>query len=158
MARRKKKKSAYDKVDEYLTKVYTNTKGGGSFGGVSVLLNQIKLENKFHIPRKRVIEFLQSRDEYTLHRPATKKYDTEKVIVGGINDYHQADIIVLNSFIKQNDGYGYILCGIDCFTRYAWTVPMKTKAPSDVVPALELIYKGRDTPTTLVTDAGKEFT
>ena len=158
--RRKKgrAKPLVDPIDDYLTKLYTETSGGGSFGGVKPLLDEIKRENKYKIKRKRVEEFLSSRDEYTLHRPIINKFTTEKIVVGAINDYHQGDLIVLNSFSKDNDGYGYILCVIDCFSRFAWTVPMKTKTPAELIPALEKVYRNRDTPTTFVSDAGKEFT
>lgn len=151
-------KNAKDPVEQYLTSVYTDTKGGGSFGGVQNLLDQIHRETTHKISRKRVVEFLKSRDEYTLHRPANKKFKTEKVIVGAINDYHQADLMVLKAYARQNDGYVYILGVIDCFSRYAWAVPMKTKSPRDVVAALDKVYKNRDTPSILVTDAGAEFT
>jgi len=159
--RKKKKQNATtreDRIETYLNSVYTDTKGGGSFGGVQNLLDQIHRETKFKISRKRVLDFLNSRDEYTLHRPAVKKFKTQKVIVGAINDYHQMDIMVFKDYAKDNDGYGYILGVIDCFSRYAWTVPMKTKSPSDVLDALDKVYKNRDTPSKIVSDAGKEFT
>ena len=118
---RKKKKKGKSKdnekrdiTDEYLTSVYTDSKGGGAFGGVQNLLDQIHRETRVKISRKRVEEFLKSRDEYTLHRPAVKKFKTEKVIVGAINDYHQMDIMVFKAYANQNYGYTYILTVIDC--------------------------------------------
>lgn len=159
----KKKKSKIvnnetERVNKYLESVYTDTKGGGSFGGVQNLLDQVRRETKFKISRDKVEQFLKGRDEYTLHRPAIKKFETEKVIVGAINDYHQMDIMVMKAYAKQNDGNVYILGVIDCFSRYAWAAPMRTKSPKDVVNALDEIYKNIDTPSIIVSDAGKEFT
>jgi len=147
-----------DPIEKYLTELYNTPGGAGSFGGVKPLLDEIKREGKYDIGKKRVVEFLKGRDEYTLHKPARKVYPTHHILVGGPNDMHQGDLIDFNTISKHNDGYSYILTVIDCFTRFAWAVPIKDKVPATVVAALKIVYGGLDTPSNFVSDAGREFT
>ena len=147
-----------DTLKEYLTTVYNRPGGAGSFGGVKPLLDEVKREGRYAITKKRVTEFLKSRDEYTLHKPAKKVFPTHHIVVGAPNDMHQGDLIDFNNISKQNDGYSYILMVIDCFTRFAWAIPLKNKVPATVVEGLEIVYARRDTPSNFVSDAGREFT
>ncbi len=39
----------------------------------------------------------------------------------------QLDIFVLQKYINSNNGYSYILCIMDVFSRKAWVYPMKSK-------------------------------
>jgi L-rhamnose mutarotase len=63
---------------------------------------------------------------------------------------------------KENMGrsgkYKYILTVMDCFTRYAWAVPLRDKTGSTTKDALENIIKlSKRKPEKLWTDRGKEF-
>ena len=42
-----------------------------------------------------------------------------------------ADLMDMASISKYNDGYHYVLLAIDIFSRYVWTVPLKTKQGTD---------------------------
>ena len=147
-----------DKIKKYLTKIYTTPGGAGSFGGVKPLLDEVKRQGRYTLTKKRVTEFLKGRNEYTLHKPAKKVFPTHHILVGAPNDMHQGDLIDFNNLSKYNDGYSYILTVIDCFTRFAWAVPIENKGPRSIVKALEIVYAGRDTPSNFVSDAGREFT
>ncbi|KAK3925281.1 Putative uncharacterized transposon-derived protein, partial [Frankliniella fusca] len=35
---------------------------------------------------------------------------------------------MLRSLKKDNDGFSYILCVIDVFSKFAWAVPLKDKS------------------------------
>ncbi|KAL4092440.1 hypothetical protein QTP88_026941 [Uroleucon formosanum] len=59
-------------------------------------------------------------------------------------------------YSKQNKGYKYILCVIDCFTKFAWAIPLKSKTAKEVAYALSKILLKR-TPKLLQLDNGKEF-
>ena len=145
-------------VKEYLTHLYTEPGTAGSFGGVEPLLRSIKEEGKYDISREQLEHFLSSRDEYTLHKPVIHRYPTHHIIVGSPNDLHQADLVDMGrNSAKYNDGVVFLLTVIDCFTRMAFVQPLKSKKGPDIILALEMIYRNRDTPTTFVTDSGKEF-
>ena len=52
-----------------------------------------------------------------LHKPARRNNTRRIVNVYGKNDLWQADLMEMIPYSKQNKGYKYILCVIDCFTK-----------------------------------------
>lgn len=91
-----------------------------------------------------------------LHKPSRKNFTRRNVNVYGKNDLFQADLVEMISLSKYNKGYKYILCVIDCFTKYAWAVPLKSKTGIAVTRALTKIITVRK-PKLLQVDNGKEF-
>ena len=51
----------------------------------------------------------------------------KKVIVGGVNIQLQMDLVDMQQWSAENEGYRYILLAVDCFSRYAYSRPLKTK-------------------------------
>lgn len=93
---------------------------------------------------------------YELHKPARKNYTRRHVNVYNKNDLWQADLVEMIHYSKQNKGYKYILCVIDCFTKYAWAIPLKSKTGVEVSKAMSKILTTRS-PKLLQVDNGKEF-
>lgn len=62
-----------------------------------------------------------------LHRPARKNFQRRRVIVRGIDETWQADLVVMEAYSRQNKGYSYILTVIDIMSKFAWAVPLKDK-------------------------------
>jgi hypothetical protein len=62
-----------------------------------------------------------------LHKPARKNFPRRHVVLKGINDLYQADLIEVRQHSKQNKGYNYILTVINCFTKVADALPIKDK-------------------------------
>ena len=91
-----------------------------------------------------------------LHRPARKNYIRRRVNVYGKNDLWQADIVEMIPYARKNKGFKYILCIIDCFTKFAWAIPLKTKTGMEVGKAFKKILVNRS-PKLLQVDNGKEF-
>ena len=60
-----------------------------------------------------------------LHKPVTKKFKRAQVITTGIDDVWAADLADMQQFAEENDGYKYLLTVIDCFSRFAWAIPIK---------------------------------
>lgn len=146
-------------VEKYLINLYTDTSGSGSFGGVDTLYRLVKEQGVYNLTKNEIINFLSGRDEYTLHKPLYHNIKTAHIIIGGINDTHQMDLVDFGrEYAKQNDGIVYLLTVIDCFSKMAFVAPLKKKSGENIVNALNQIYEGKDTPTTVITDAGKEFT
>ena len=60
--------------------------------------------------------------------------------------------------IKNNKGYRYILVVIDNFSKFGWTIPLKSKYAQSITDAFPLIIKSpRRKPNLLETDDGKEY-
>lgn len=93
-----------------------------------------------------------------LHRAARRNYPRRSVIVCGIDDSWQADLIEMIPHAAVNKGYKYLLTVIDNFSKYAWARALKSKKAGDVSHAFEDILNtsGRR-PKNLQTDDGKEF-
>ena len=75
-------------------------------------------------------------------QPAAKR----QVVVRGKDEVWAADTLFMYArepeIAAQNDGYRFILVVIDCFTRYAWAVPMREQSnPSEAWAAMERIFR-----------------
>lgn len=93
-----------------------------------------------------------------LHRPARKKFIRCKVILKGIDDLWQADLVDMKAFSSKNENNKYILTVIDCFSKYAWAVPLKSKSSSVIINSFQKIFdESQRIPKNLQTDFGKEF-
>jgi transposase InsO family protein len=64
----------------------------------------------------------------------------------------------MTKYSKENKGFKYFLAVIDCFSKYAWTFPLKNKKPEGIIESFSKIFKesGRR-PLKLQTDEGTEF-
>ncbi len=60
---------------------------------------------------------------------------------------------------KENDTWksDFILTVIDCFSRFAQAVPLKSKKASDVLKGLQIAFEKMGIPKKMQTDDGKEF-
>lgn len=93
-----------------------------------------------------------------IHRAARKNFLRRSVLLKGIDDLWQADLIDIKKINRFNNGYNYILVVIDCFSKYAWAVPIKTKTKCEVSSAFAKILKeNHRCPVNLQTDMGTEF-
>ena len=59
---------------------------------------------------------------------------------------------------KFNNGFRFLLCVIDIFSKYAWVVPLKDKKGVSIVDAFQKILdKSRRKPNKIWVDKGSEF-
>lgn len=94
-----------------------------------------------------------------LHKPARKNFPRRRTIIKGLLDLYQADLIEFIPYERVNKGYRYVLIVINCFSKFAWARPLKTKTGTEVTSAFENILQSlkSDVPTNLQVDDGKEF-
>lgn len=94
-----------------------------------------------------------------LHKQARKNFVRRKVYVKSINDLWQADLVVMKPYARVNSGKQYILTVIDVLSKYAWSVPVRTKSGKDVTEGMKQILKEAhpQKPQNLHTDNGTEF-
>jgi len=72
-----------------------------------------------------------------LHRPSFKNFPRRKVIVNGINDLLQADLLKIRAYASSIKGYRYLLTVIDTFSKYGWGEAIKLKNAEKVTKAME---------------------
>ena len=133
-----------------LRSVYFDPTRVGSYGGVDAL------QRVTRVPRKMVTEWLSEQDAYTLHKPARRHFKRRRVIVGGLCQQWQADLVDLSNLKNDNDGMTFLLTVIDVFSKVAWCVPMKNKYATLLVAPLTTTF-ANDWPKTLQTEQGLEF-
>jgi transposase InsO family protein len=91
-----------------------------------------------------------------LLKPIRTKFKRRRVFVFNIDDIWSADLKDMQSFSKQNKGVKYLLTVIDLFSKYAYTIPLKSKNAEVVIEAFRTLFKTRR-PNKLWTDQGSEF-
>lgn len=93
-----------------------------------------------------------------IHKTARRNFLRRSVVLKSIDDLWQADLMDMQNLRKYNKGYNYILIVIDCFSKYAWTQPLKSKNKLDVAHAFErILLNTHRIPNNLQTDMGTEF-
>lgn len=93
-----------------------------------------------------------SKEEYLkqlrkeLHKPVIRKFQKRKVLA-----YRKDEA-------DENDGYKWMLNIVDCLTRFAWSVPMKTKHAKVTLAAFKTVIENSERkPERMWVDLGGEF-
>lgn len=92
-----------------------------------------------------------------LHKPARRNFRRRGVVIKGIDDLWQADLVDMSAFLSDNQGFKFLLTVIDTFSKFAWAAPIKNKSGGEVARAMETILNQKRVPRNLQTDDGKEF-
>ncbi len=76
----------------------------------------------------------------------------------------QADLVDMQLYSQENEGYNYMLTVIDCFSRFAFAKVLKNKSGDEVKNAFQSIFNERSpdrrferSPKKIQTDQGTEF-
>ena len=115
------------------------------------------MAKKKEISRADLMKWLTEQYVYSLHKSYKKSCEYRKTIVLGIDEQWQADLVEMKEFSEHNYGYNYLLCVIDCYSKYAWFEKLKTKTGQETARAFEQIFNKVRTPNKLQFDMGKEF-
>src|SRR6266853_1141219 len=95
---------------------------------------------------------ITEQDAKEMHHNIVRNFPRRKVIVNHIDDIWSADLVEM-----PNDlGYHYILTVIDCFSKYAWAIPLKNKQSITVIDSFKTCLDNRS-PMFLWTDSGSQF-
>ena len=92
-----------------------------------------------------------------IHKAARKNFPRRHVILRGIDDLWQADLAEFRQYSRDNKGYKYILVVIDCFSKFLFTEPLKSKTGKEVADAMKKVLNHGRIPKNFQTDFGKEF-
>jgi hypothetical protein len=155
------KKQRASAINKYLHKIYYNAaKSAAAFTGTQALWRFIKNDqNKpVDISYKEMLQWLGTQDAHNVFKNPVKRFPTEKIIVEYPDQMWDCDIMVMES-APGNKLFRYVFCCIDIFSRYLWTVLMKTKNSKECSEAIAgIISKHGRSCDVMRTDNGREFT
>jgi hypothetical protein len=137
-----------------INQLYYDPNSRGSFGGIARLYDVAKLHRYSY---KDVKDWLATQDTYTLHKPVRWRFTRNRTLVSKIDDVWQMDLVDMQSYKRENSGYGYLLTCIDVFSKYAWAIAIRTKQSKEISATLKEILKSGRKPTKIQTDRGTEF-
>ena len=138
-----------------LSKLYTDPSFPGSYGGLERFYNAVK--DRFpNVTRSEVQEFLKSHDSYTLHKGIRKPRKYRRTLVFAPRDLWQIDLLDMQKYARENRGYRYMCVIIDCFSKFMWIKPLKSKRGKETVKALALLLM-TERPNKIQADQGSEF-
>lgn len=93
-----------------------------------------------------------------LHKPARINFDRRHVIIKGLHELWQADLVEMIPYAKENNNFKYLLTVIDCFSKFGFVEALKDKSAESVTKAFKKILDtSKIIPKNLQTDLGKEF-
>ena len=72
---------------EYLRELYYTPGKPGAFAGPEKLYQAVKQDGKYKIGRRRIRQFLNNEDSYSLFKPIRRTFPRSKVVVDTIEFY-----------------------------------------------------------------------
>ena len=125
-------------------------------------LYQKAKERGLNLSRREVKEWLESQDTYTRHKPVVKRHKFQKMYVNDLADQIQLDLVDISKFSHKNQGYRWILTGIEILSRYGFAIPVERKDTSHMTEAeLNLLEEFKigfgKYPNVVQFNDGKEF-
>lgn len=142
-------------MNDMLKKIYYDVDHPASFSSADrlflaarELIPGIKIDD--------VKKFLSGELTFTLHKRVVRKFKRNPVVSNHYEDHCQADLVDIQRYQQDNEGFRYILTVIDVFTKIAFAVPIKSKDGNQVSDALQKIFSTYR-PNYIQTDEGNEF-
>ena len=128
-----------------LDRIYLIPGSAASFSSLDKVFREVR-KTLPDIKRKTVEDYLLEKDSYYLHKPAPKRSkNVNKFMAAKMNQILCVDLIDMTELADSNDGYKYLLVGVDLFSRFAYCVPMKTKhCKTSTIPAFRKMFSDRD--------------
>lgn len=84
--------------------------------------------------------------------PQKKKDRFTTIVARYPKEQYQADLLDLKSYAKFNKGFRYLLNVVDVYSRYAYSIPVKTKTEEELIPAFKKVFAVIGKPKNLNTD------
>ena len=110
------------------------------------------------VTHKQVEEFVASQEVAQLHRPRlTHKAEQHPITASDPQWDMQGDLIDMQKFYKDNDGYRWVLVLVDIFDRKMAAVALKNKEAATTLAGLQECFEKLGKPLKLTTDSGGEF-
>ena len=121
------KKMSAETVDQYLENLYFDPSRAGSLSGSDKLYRAVKDEGKFKIGRRKIRQFLNDLEEYSVQRDLKRKRKRRRIVVSGVDSQWAVDLADVQNLIKFNDGIKYLLVVVDVFSKFLFVQTLMDK-------------------------------
>ena len=142
-------------MEDLLKKLYYDESNPGSLGGVNKLYDEAK-KILPTITKDNVKNWLATQNVYTLYKDVRKRWKRNPIIVHYIDQQWEMDLLDYASLSRFNFGYKYIITIIDCFSKFLFLLPVKSKRAAEITQTLKTLLIKRK-PTIIRSDQGLEF-
>jgi hypothetical protein len=127
-------------INEYLSTKYYDPLQPASYSGLQKFWNAIKYDNVYNLNYKQVKQWLKKQEGYVRHQPAPRVFPRQKILMSSLDEMWDADLLDMQKYARQNNGYRFLAVFIDIFSRYIWVEPLKTKKNDAVLRAIQRIF------------------
>ena len=142
-------------INDKLKEIYDDPNIGLGLGIVSFY--KIVQDKYIGIKRDDVEKFLKNQTVYQITREPRKGIN-KPIITTYPNERWAIDLIDMELYEKENNGYQQILTVIDYFTKYVWAEALKDRTSETIKNAMIKICNDSKTkPKTIQADNGPEF-
>ena len=100
--------------------------------------------------------YLETKPSFTKYRSRRLRFPRLKVIVNHLNEIWSVDLAFVVELAKYNRAVKYLLCAVDCLSRYLRVEPLKTKYATETAEAFKRMIKYKQ-PKKVWVNNGTEF-
>ena len=75
-----------------------------------------------------------------LHKPIIIKFNKRKVNSPFIDSIWGGDLAEMELINRFNEGFRFLLCIIDIYSKYAWVIPLKDKKGTTITNAFQKMF------------------
>lgn len=144
-------------ISSIISNTYYNPLSPAAFSSCERLYTHLK-KGGVRLSRKDVSKWLGSQPTYTLHKNRRIKFKRNHYNITNIDDLWEMDLIDMQKHSRNNKGHKYILAVIDCFSKFAWCIPIKRKTPAEIIKGFDEIFSSTNRkPIKIQSDKGREF-
>lgn len=121
-------------LNQPLEDIYYDTSNPVSYAGARNILRV------YPGSKPEIINFLNSQDSYTLHKPVRRKFPRLHYNVTGRDTVWEIDLADSRSLQAENDAVAFLLVVIDVLSKYLWIEPLQNKTGDEVCKGFERIF------------------
>lgn len=127
------------------------------YSSANALYDEAKRQDP-SITKAQVLDYLDNKSTYTLHKQRRVHYKRLRTIPAGFFTDFQVDLADFQKTAKFNNGFRYILVGVEVLSRRAYAIPVKSKTYQHIRPAFDEMWAQAPTePWRVFSDKGMEF-
>ena len=103
-------------------------------------------------------EIMQNKELVEEHKPIIRKFEKRNAHSSFVDNIWGADLADMQLWSKFNEGFCFLLCIIDTYSKYAWVIPSKHKKGITITNTFQkMLVESGYKPNKIWVDNGSEF-